>query len=369
MHTINSEKKIVMLIDTLAYGGGAERQFAGLALSLHKAGYNVKVLAYYTKRGYQDEFEKAGLDYMILSPGDSRLSKLKAVRKQIAAEKPDVVISYKDAPNIAACLLKALGAKWKLIVSDRNTLQQIDKTTKIQYRFFYKFADVVVPNSYAQKKFIDSHFPSLSPKIKVITNFTDTTVFSPASERMKSQAEIKKILVVARIAKQKNTLKFIEAARLLAPRWRSLAKIEWYGAPNVSESEYADQCKAKIDEYGLRDFFMFNDTVANIAEVYRSADVFCLPSKWEGFPNALCEAMASGLAVCASDICDNSLIIDNNKNGVLFNPSSASDIAEKIDQLLSMEKSISKQFSANARKYAVENLSAESFLQKYAALL
>ena len=73
---------------------------------------------------------------MILSPGDSRLSKLKAVRKQIAAEKPDVVISYKDAPNIAACLLKALGAKWKLIVSDRNTFATNRQNDQIQYRFF-----------------------------------------------------------------------------------------------------------------------------------------------------------------------------------------------------------------------------------------
>lgn len=363
--------KIVLLIDTLGYGGGAERQFAGLALSLHERGFNVKVLAYHPDEdGYQNEFEQAGVEYLILPHNGSQLSKFKAVRSQIAKEHPDIVISYKDSPNIMACLLKTLGAKWRLIVSDRNTLQGINKTTKVQYNILYRFADYIVPNSYAQKDFIDSHFHHLSHKVQVITNFTDTATFTPRTVTL-NQTEVRKrtVLTVARIAKQKNTLAYIEAANILAPKWRDKVHLVWYGTANVSEDNYALDCKNKITEYGLDGFFEFKEPVTNIADVYREADIFCLPSKWEGFPNALCEAMASGLAACASDICDNSRIISDGQNGLIFNSDSPADIAAKLDILLSMHPEQFAQFSAKAREYTLTNLSRDAFTEKYLKII
>ena len=188
-----------MLIDTLGYGGGAERQFAGLALALHGKGLEVKVLAYYDTEGYQGAFKEAGLEYMILSHRGSQLSKLRAVRRQLAKERPDIVISYKDSPNLAACLIKACGAKWRLIVSDRNTLQGVSYATKLQYGVLYRFADYIVPNSYAQQDFINRNFPHLSSKVRVITNFTDIDTFQPVATSSKADKKhIKTILIVAR---------------------------------------------------------------------------------------------------------------------------------------------------------------------------
>ncbi|MDE5785311.1 MAG: glycosyltransferase, partial [Duncaniella sp.] len=142
---IEQNMKIVMLIDTLGYGGGAERQFAGLAVSLHRRGCQVKVVAYHDRDGHQKELREAGVSYTILPECKGRFGKLKAVRKQLAVERPDVVISYKDGPNSIACMLKAMGAKWKLIVSDRNTLQSISRSVRIQYKLLYRFADAIVP--------------------------------------------------------------------------------------------------------------------------------------------------------------------------------------------------------------------------------
>lgn len=359
-----------MLIDTLGYGGGAERQFAGLATALHNKSLNVKVLAYYDDNGYQNELREAGIDYKILSHKESQLSKFKAVRRQLVKERPDIVISYKDAPNNIACMIKASGAKWRLIVSDRNTLQNVSRAIRLQYGLLYRFADFIVPNSYAQKSFIDNNFRHLSSKVRVITNFTDTDTFTPASTPRIHAKELKKtILTVARIAKQKNTLTYIEAAKALALKWRDKAHIVWYGAPNVSEEEYVTLCRNKIIEYGIQDFFEFKEPVVDIADVYRSADIFCLPSNWEGFPNALCEAMASGLAVCASDICDNRRIISDGINGLLFNQSLPEDIALKIDNLLSMEQTSAEKLISNARSYALDNMSVEAFTEKYMSLI
>lgn len=360
--------KIVLLIDTFGYGGGAERQFAGLAIALHTRGYEVKALAYHNNEGYQKDFRDAGVDYLVLPHSGSQTSKFNAVRRQLAKERPDIVIAYKDGPNNIACLIKALGAKWRLIVSDRNTLQGLSRSIKIQYGLLYRFADFIVPNSHAQKEFIDRNFSHLSPKVHVITNFTDTETFSPdTSRRQRTDGDRKLVLTVARIAEQKNTLAYIEAVRELAPKWRDKAHIVWYGAPNVSEDNYAVQCRDKITEYGLQDFFEFKKPVVGIAEVYRSADIFCLPSKWEGFPNALCEAMACGLPCFASDICDNRDILQDDR--YLFNPSAPSEIASAIDYALSMTPGESVSVAERNISYAGERLSKEKFACRYIELI
>lgn len=359
--------KIVMLIDTLGYGGGAERQFAGLAVSLHQRGCNVKVIAYHDRDGHQKELREAGVGYTIIPECRGRLGKLKAVRKQLKIERPDIVISYKDGPNSIACMLKALGATWKLIVSDRNTLQRVSNPIRVQYKLLYRFADAIVPNSYAQKQFIVKHFPRLTDKIHVITNFTDTETFHPASECQQRARKI--ILVAARISRQKNVLKFIEAAATLSPKWKEKAVIHWYGRTNVGEEEYARQCDTLISDYNLSEFLEFHSPVRDIDRVYRSSDIFCLPSLWEGFPNVLCEAMASGLPVCASRICDNEMIVDNGVTGLLFNPEDAADIASKIDRLLSLDDKEKCAMGSRARRYTCDNLSRTAFTDKYLSLI
>lgn len=362
--------KIVMLIDTLGYGGGAERQFAGLAMALHNSGYLVKVLAYYNDEGYQNDFLSAGIEYFILSHKNTPLSKLKAVRRGISREKPDVVISYKDAPNMAACILKASGAKWRLIVSDRNTLQSINRTVKLQYGLLYRFADAIVPNSYAQQDFISQNFSRLSKKVHVITNFTDTDTFKPSDKPCAhNEGAKKRILVVARIARQKNVHRFLEVVRLLKPKWEKQIKITWFGSPNVKEDQYYEDCKHLIAEFGISDIFEFHKPVIDIERVYREYDIFCLPSLWEGFPNALCEAMASGLLVCASNICDNEHIISDRNNGILFNPVEIEDMASKIDWLLSISENQKKVICANARHFALDNLSIKTFTERYIKLI
>ena len=360
--------KLVLLIDSLAYGGGAERQFVGLASDLHQRGYDVKVVAYYNHKGYQSELSKEGIKFTIIQDCLGPIDKIKKIRKEISKESPSVVISYKDGPNKIACILKVLGAKWKLIVSDRNTIQKLSRSLLFQYKVLYRFANAIVPNSYSQKNYIESNFPFLKKKITVITNFTDVSLFCPNNEE-KEQHSPKTLIVVARIAKQKNVKRFIEAARILSLKWKDKLKIEWYGKVNVNEQTYGDECRELVKKYSLEKFFYFKDTVKDIHSIYKDNSYFCLPSLWEGFPNALCEAMASGLVVVASNICDNATIIDNGNNGLLFNPLEITEMAKMIDIALSFPEKEKKRMSQLARQYAILNLSISTFTDKYINLI
>ncbi len=91
-----------------------------------------------------------------------------------------------------------LGAKFKLIVSERNTNQSISRGDKVKF-CFYRWADYVVPNAYAQANFIKQNFSALSDKTVTITNFTDIDHFKPIATPPNDKIVI---MTAARVAKQ-----------------------------------------------------------------------------------------------------------------------------------------------------------------------
>lgn len=72
-----------------------------------------------------------------------------------------------------------------------------------------------------------------------------------------------------------------------------------------------------VNKYGLADSVKFIGAVGNVAEYLKASDVFVFPSRWEGLPNSLMEAMAVGLLCIASDIEGVKELINAGENGVL----------------------------------------------------
>ena len=71
-------------------------------------------------------------------------------------------------------------------------------------------------------------------------------------------------------------------------------------------------------QYELEECVHFHQPYNPIVEKYRKADIFILPSIYEGFPNVLCEALSCGIPSIASDVCDNGRIIKDGENGFLW---------------------------------------------------
>ena len=115
--------------------------------------------------------------------------------------------------------------------------------------------------------------------------------------------------------------------------------------------------------------FVFHAPISNIQEEYRKADVFCLPSLYEGFPNVLCEAMSCGKPVLCSRVYDNPNIVHEGENGLLFDPLNVDDMAATIERYLDLPQEQKDKMGRKSREIAVEMFSGESFIQKYVAIL
>jgi glycosyltransferase involved in cell wall biosynthesis len=93
------------------------------------------------------------------------------------------------------------------------------------------------------------------------------------------------------------------------------------------------------------------------------------PSFYEGFPNAVCEALSVGLPVVVSDVCDNSLLVDEGKNGMLFNPNDVEDIAKALINFFDLSDTEVEDFRINGRKFAEDKLSIEECSHQYQKIM
>ncbi len=355
-------RKIVLFTESLG-SGGAERQLSGLAVLMKEKGYDVRLVYFADNHFYAPFLKRHGVDYEYVPSMKGKRLRPFRLASYLRGCSADLVISYLPFCNKTACLARLL-YRFRLIVSERNTTQKLSLKDRLFFAL-YRLADVVVPNSYSQEGFIREHFPVLAPKLRVITNFVDTDYFSP-SERS-SERRILRILTVARVAPQKNCLRYLEAVKLLSERTDRPFVVDWYGNPG--SVDYDLKVKAKVVELGLGDVVTFHQAAEDIRSEYRNADIFCLPSIYEGYPNTLCEAMSCGLPVACGRVCDNPRIVVEDDNGYMFNPLDAEDIADKLLAMVDMSPEERAAMGDRSRELAVCAFSQENFAYEYEKII
>ena len=356
-------KKVLCLIDGLG-SGGAQRQLVGLAALLKDKGYDVLFVWYHKSDFYKKFLNDKGVKYEQIH-AENIFQKFWCVKKVISHFNPDATISYLDGPNKATCFLKMMGHKSTVIVSERAVLQKIDHNQRMKF-FLYKWADFIVSNAQEQTELINRIFPSLQHKTVTIRNFVDTSIFTPAD--IINNTDDIKMLVVGRLAPQKNLILFMQAVKNVQNRGVPL-RVKWFGGKSFGHQGYINKVKAKHDEMNFGDTFQILSPTNEILIEYQSCDVFCLPSLFEGFPNVVCEAMSCGKPILCSDVNDNAVIVHDKDNGYLFNPHSVDDMTAVIIKFCQLSKTERIEMGKKSRIIALDSLSGESFVNKYISLI
>lgn len=359
-------KKILLFIDNLG-AGGAQRQLVGLAALLKHHGHKVKVCYYQDANFHYEYLENNGVEHELIKDADNHKKRIPVVARYFRKENPDWVIAYQETPSIVACAAKLLCGKFRLLVSERSSTITMGKYEYVRF-FLYHWADAIVPNSYTQTDFLASHYPWMKARLHTINNFVDLETFHPVE---KPRREVPLIVVAASVWAPKNVQGFIEAVRILKERGAKF-KVEWYGLlddKDEPEPLYREQCQQMLIQYCLTAELELLPKTHSMAEKYRSADYFCLPSLYEGTPNVICEAMASALPVICSNVCDNSRYIREGENGFLFNPNDPKEMADKIGAAINMSDGDYSRYCARSRDIAERMLSSDSFLTKYLQII
>lgn len=373
--------RIVMVIDHLE-PGGAQRQFCLLATSLHRRGFNVTVMVFRPDPFFEDALQDADIPIVYLR-SRNRLHLWFLVRQELRRERADVVISFLSWSNLMVELAGLPTRDCAVIASERD----LDVTIGVKRRIAYhchRLADVVVSNSYTQGKIVARLLGRWKVRTTVIVNGVDIRHFKPAESPRRGGGSLR-LLVVARFAPQKNALRFIEAVNVVCARHPEIGlEVDWYGkAPADGPKDdtawamaHRDKLAAyyrsvveTIERHRLQGRFRVNAPRKDVRELYLQADVVCMPSLHEGCSNVIAEAMACGIPVLASRVGDNVRLVEDGRNGLLFDPMSVDDMVRAMVDFAELPASARRTLGREGRKMAEELLSVETFTDRYVELI
>lgn len=355
--------KVICIIESLG-PGGAERQLAYLASLLKQSGEDVELWTYYPNDFNKEILDRNGVTYRYLASAQNKLKRLFVIKKALHKHHADVVISYLDTCSMTMCAIKLLGAKFRLIVSERSSTSKLDKHAKMKY-WFYRKASYIVPNSYSECEFIKRSIPGLVDKVKTIVNYVDVNRFLPMVKQINS-GQVLRLIGVGRISDAKNLLLLAEAIAILNTN-DVVVTIDWFG--DTTDYQLREKLIQRIDELKITSNFVLHEQNKQIEKIYPQYEAFCLASIYEGFPNVICEAMSCGLPIICSNVCDNEFIVEDGINGVLFSPDHADNIATAITRYIREIRPIRNEVGHRNREKIMKICSKETFVEQYKRLI
>jgi glycosyltransferase involved in cell wall biosynthesis len=169
------------------------------------------------------------------------------------------------------------------------------------------------------------------------------------------------------VVPDKNILGLIRALSLIRREHPEIC-IVWAG--RVHDNLYHQLCINELNSLGLSSHWQWAGERLDIEALYQHARLLVLPSFHEGLPNVAAEALASGLPCALSNVADAPRIIDNGRNGALFDPCDVSDIAQAILRLIARQAERQGFVMRNAaRVYAERHFGEEAMVSAYLRLL
>jgi glycosyltransferase involved in cell wall biosynthesis len=176
------------------------------------------------------------------------------------------------------------------------------------------------------------------------------------------------VLCIGQFIDRKGRWTFLEAARELIKEHIDIQFV-WIAPEDASKEE-----TARIEEFGLGGSFrlvLSADIGASRSEVlsfFRAADIFALPSLWEGLPISILEAMALGLPTISTNVNAIPEAVKNNETGILIEPGDANALADAILRLKgdsALRGRLSKAGREHVLKYFDEREAAKIALNAY----
>ena len=212
---------------------------------------------------------------------------------------------------------------------------------------------IILLSDFALKNFLH-RFPQYAEKAAVISNGIYNNHHKIEHQFSNNQINV---LTVGTVSFRKGHDLIIDALSQMEEYQRKLFNFTWVGDGTILPSLKEKSKKLKLTNIN------FAGSQSDVREFLKHADLFLLPSRNEGLPMAIIEALGYGLPIISTNVGGIPELVKNNFNGWLINPSSGDlanaliDAARRRDEM--------QVFGTNSKRIFIEKYSLETMVDKY----
>jgi glycosyltransferase involved in cell wall biosynthesis len=345
--------------------GGGERIVLKLAALLPKYGYRASILTFSVHPASTVLDSPPCPIYVLPLTRTYDLTALRAAldfRQLLKRKNIRIVQTFFESSDIWAGFVTKTVANTKLVWSRRDL--GILRTGKhhVAYRLMSNVPDAVFAVSEQVRKHcieVDRVNPA---RVQTIYNGLDISDWNATLKPVKTSGELH-ITTVGNIRRVKGHDIFIQAAASIVSRF---PKVSFSIAGDVLEPGYFAELQALIRDLNLSDHFHFAGGVTDLHRHLSAADIFVLPSRSEGFSNAIVEAMAASLPVIATEVGGNAEAVKDGVSGFLVPPEDPAALSAAIIRLLS-DPTQAKVMGMAGKVLAAEQFTTEAMMTRITA--
>ena len=340
------KKNVAFLIYSLK-SGGAERVVSTLSNGLC-IDYNITVITIIDTKPFYELNKNVNvipcvnttnIKKSFINSLKSNYGLYKKIKDICKDESIDILIGFMTSSNVLA-ILAARRSKIPVIISERNhpSFSGLSKFWKIMRRITYPKANILV----VQTKPILDFFSSYVKKenLKILAN--------PIA---KDHVDAKNTVIVEKenIILNVGSLNYQKGQDIAIKAFARINPVDWQ-LHLVGEGPKKEEYKNLIKELRMENKILLIGRDNKISKYYLRSRVFIFPSRFEGFPNALTEAMYMGLPCISSDCPTGpSELIEEGQNGFLSPIDNVKMFADKLNILIN-DSSLRQELGINASK-------------------
>lgn len=320
---------------------GAETMCENLSYELMKRGENVIVISLYTYHSaITERLEQNGIKVLYLNKkAGLDLSMIRKLIKIFKSEKPDVIHTHRYVMQYAIPAAIITGVKHRIHTVHNVAKKENTKVARQLNYLFYKFAHVIpVALSPEIQRTIEIEYKLSIDKIPVVYNGID--LLKCIQKDNYGFSDKIKILHIGRFSEQKNHEGLIDAFERVHKDYPNTV------LQLIGEGEKKDEIIKKIKDMKLSDCVEILGMQSTVYTFLNKADIFVLPSNYEGIPMTLIEAMATGLPIVATNVGGVPDMLNNQEDAFVVT-NACDSIVDAIEQLI-RDATLREKFGRNA---------------------
>jgi glycosyltransferase involved in cell wall biosynthesis len=368
----------ILFLGTQMAIGGAQRVLLDQADWFHAHGYRVVVAFLYDRDNLYERWKASSAypvyDLEAYKPGSGLprqtldlLGAMIRLWRLLLRERFDVIETFTFDSNIPGMILSWLAGVPLRIATHHGKVGNVSRLQEKLHLIIAKMtASVIVAvSSQVCKDLVAAGLDAR--KIVVIPNGVNSSAPSePTRAKVQDEFEADRgkvvLLSIGRLVYQKAHSVLIDAMQIVRAK---ATNVVLYIA---GEGQLREPLEAQILEAGLGEYAHLLGNRIDIPELFTLTDIFVLPSRWEGLPMALLEAMDAGLPVVATKVEGVDEVVENDIQGLLVPPEDAPALAQAILQLVK-DRALRKKMGALARKRVQAHYTTDVMCQQYLQIM